>query len=168
MPHRDTPSRFARVGRRTRRLRRPRSGRRRRGNQGSHRLAVVAIPSRNVVFLNFPTEVRGISAANSMASGSHHFANCGARNRQISSAGRALPRLQHDHRQRPLVPLRMRHRDHRGFRHARMAHQRGFERHRADPLPARLHQILRAIGQLDAAVSDRSSRCRRSGTSHRR
>src|SRR5262249_8290338 len=45
----------------------------------------VANCSRSAILRNLPTLVFGISATNSNRSGSHHFANCGARNSRSSS-----------------------------------------------------------------------------------
>ena len=106
--------------------------------------------------MNFPTDVSGISATNSISSGSHHFANFGARNASSSSGGRGLTRLQHHDRQRALVPLGMRHGDDGGFGDRRMAHQRGLERHGADPLAAGLHQVLRrSVSSMQPPRRDR-------------
>src|SRR5260221_10193993 len=46
----------------------------------------------------------------------------------------------------------MLHRNHAGLAHRRMAHQSIFQIDRADPLAARLHQVLSAVHQPDAAV----------------
>src|SRR5688572_13031758 len=64
----------------------------------------------------------------------------------------ALSRLQHDDRQRPLAPLRVGHRNHRGLRDLGVPHQRVLEVERADPLAARLHEVLDAVGNLDVST----------------
>ena len=61
--------------------------------------------SRSAVLRNLPTLVFGISATNSMRSGSHHFAKLRREElaQLVRRRGRAL--LQHDGRERPLGPL---------------------------------------------------------------
>src|SRR5204862_659343 len=54
--------------------------------------------------------------------------------------------------ERPLVPFRVAHADHRGFRDRRMRHGDVLQIDRADPFSARLDHVLRAIGDLHKAV----------------
>ena len=102
--------------------------------------------SRSLVFQNLPVEVRGIASRNSKCSGSCHLANLCARCSRSSSARRRLARTEHHARERAFRPLRVRDRDHRGFRNGRVAHQRVLEVDRADPLAAGLDQVLGAVG----------------------
>src|SRR5919198_1534128 len=67
-------------------------------------------------------------------------------------ARRVLALLQHDDGQRPLLPLLVRHSDHRGLRDGRVAHDRVLERDGGDPLAARLDDVLRAVLDVDAAA----------------
>src|SRR5579859_5611000 len=61
-------------------------------------------------------------------------------------------RLQNHRCQRPFLPLRMRQSHHARLFHRRMPHQKIFQIHRTDPLPARFHQILRPVNQPHIAL----------------
>src|SRR5947209_10431828 len=65
---------------------------------------------------------------------------------------RFLPLAQDDHRQWPLSPLLVWHRDHRRLGDRRMSHQEILHVHRGDPLAARLDEVLGAIGYPAAAA----------------
>src|SRR5688572_29120630 len=65
--------------------------------------------------------------------------------------GDLLPGLFHGHDDRPLVPLRMLHADHGRFGDRRMGDGDVLEVDGADPFPAGLDHVLRAVGDLDVA-----------------
>ena len=62
------------------------------------------------------------------------------------------PLRERDNQQRALVPFGMTRADDRHLTHIGMTHDNVFEVYRRDPLAARLHQILRAIGDVDVSV----------------
>ena len=70
---------------------------------------------------------------------------------QLFGAG-ARAVAQHDDGERPLDPFRMRHGDHRRFLHGGVAHEGVLHRDRADPLAARLDQVLGAVGQVQVPL----------------
>src|SRR5437764_1430284 len=63
-----------------------------------------------------------------------------------------LSGLLHRDHDRPLVPLRMLHADHRGLGDRRMRHRDVLEVDRADPLAARLDHVLGAVGDPERAL----------------
>ena len=107
-----------------------------------------------ITFLsNLPTLVLGIASTNSTSSGSHHLANRGSRIRQDLVFGDTILKLglRNDHGERPLLPLGMLHRDHRGFQNLRMAHDGVLQIDARDPFAAALDHVLGAIDQLHVA-----------------
>src|SRR5215471_1714583 len=62
-------------------------------------------------------------------------------------------RARYDDRHGTLAPFLVRHRDDDGLRHIVVREQRSLESDAADPLAARLHQILRPILDRYAAAS---------------
>jgi hypothetical protein len=70
----------------------------------------------------------------------------------IASASSVAAGLAHHHQQRPFLPLRVRHADHRRLQHRRVAHGEVLQFDRADPFAAGLDHVLAAVGQLDVAV----------------
>ena len=77
-------------------------------------------------------------------------------------------RLAHDARERALVPARIGHADDARLDHVGMGHQQVLELDRADPLAARLDDVLGPVGDLDEALGARPCRRRRCAASRRR
>ena len=96
--------------------------------------------------------VFGISSTNSKRSGSHHFANCGARKRAARPPSRSAPSFSTTAASGRSSHFSSRDRDHRRLAHRRMRHQRVLEVDRRDPLAARLDHVLRAVLDLDVAA----------------
>ncbi len=122
-----------------------------RGQESHFQLAYC---SRRAVFLNLPTEVRGMASAKTNASGSCHFAKVFPRNARSSSGVARAPSFRTTTargRSCHFLPFGMRHSDDGSFLHRRMAHEGIFEVHRADPLTAGFHQVLGAVHDLDVA-----------------
>ena len=97
--------------------------------------------------------VCGISSTKTTSSGIHHLAILPCMKRENVLLGRGLVLLQHDDQQRPLVPFRMAHADHRGFGHLGMADRQVLQVDRGDPFAARLDHVLGAVGDLHVAVA---------------
>ena len=74
-----------------------------------------------------------------------------AQERQHLVAAQLFPRAHHDACKRTLHPLRMRNSDHRRLGDLRVSHDQVLDFDRADPLTARLDQILRPIDQSQVA-----------------
>ena len=108
--------------------------------------------SRSLTFQNLPVEVLGIASRNSKRSGSCHLAKLPARCARSASGSGLLAGLEHHAGERPLAPLRVGDRDHRRFRHRGVRHQQVLHVDRADPLAARLDQVLGAVGDAHVAV----------------
>ena len=85
------------------------------------------------------------------SSGSHHLATW-AEELEHLGLRQALARL-HDHaRERALDPPLVGHADHRGLGHLGVGHDLVLQLDRADPLAARLHQVLGAVDEADVAL----------------
>jgi hypothetical protein len=82
-----------------------------------------------------------------------------------SAAVGSAPGLGHDQQQRALLPAAVRHADHGGLLHGRVAHRDVLEVDRRDPLAAGLDDVLAAVGDLHEAVGVHRRPRRRSGTS---
>ena len=109
--------------------------------------------ARSTFLSNLPTLVFGTSSMNVHRSGSCHLATRPPRNvAQLARRSTVGVALQHDARERALVPPRVGHGDHRRLDDVGMRHQVAFELDRRDPLAARLDDVLRAVGDLDVAV----------------
>lgn len=76
------------------------------------------------------------------------FRNAFGEKRQNLISLKRLVRFAHDEEQRPLFPFRGPHADDGGHRDRRMGHGHSFQIDRADPLSARLDEVLGAIADL--------------------
>ena len=108
--------------------------------------------SRSRVFMTLPVAVCGSSSTTTTSSGSIQGASVLGEEGEQRLVRRRPPRLGHDDQQRPLAPVRVRHRDHRGLGDVGMRHRGILEVDRADPLAARLDHVLAAVGDLQVAV----------------
>ena len=109
--------------------------------------------SRSFTFQNLPVEVRGIASRNSKRSGSCHLANfAGEVRAQLLGRRAALPGLSTTQASGRSPHFASGDRDHRGLLHRRVRHQQVLHVDRADPLAARLDQVLGAVGDAHVAV----------------